>query len=680
MLYFKPHNLTIVPLAGIIITVITLLTGASVFGVMERQLVELLNKRLQLALNGHVVRAESEIEIASARTMLIATRPLLINLLHRADADDTEAQSKLNISTQSLVERGINGIALYGEDGQELARFGRFAQLPRLTVSLYNLPGSAQLIWDGQLLLRTVLEMKKDGRVVGTVMTETKLPMIMDLINDAADLGETGDLSLCARYDLSIQCFPTTLSPKPLITPPRTRDGTLLPMAHAFEGRTGFVITKDYRDQMVTAAYAPVGDLGLGMVLKIDSAEFHAPIWGQLRYLIPLLAGMLILALLLLRWRLTPMVRQLTNEVAERKHAQASLRDSEAILSATIDTALDAIVQIDNKGLIIKWSNNAEKMFGWLTAEIMGRYMSETIVPLQYREAHHRGLKHFLATGEGPILNKRMEITGLHRNGHEFPIELSIATFKIAGEYKFSAFIRDISERKQVERAKSEFLSTVSHELRTPLTSIKGSLSLIKSGNVSGNTTHLDQLVDIGLKNSLRLESLVNDLLDMDKMEAGMTLSVMGEVDISHVIEETITEMSFYNVEHGIRFQSSGNENPMWVIGDEGRLKQVLTNLLSNASKFSKKSAEVEIQLSSNDSRVFVSVKDYGAGIPEEARANIFERFTQADSSDQRRYGGTGLGLNIAKSIIEEHGGSIEFQSEVGAGTTFRFSLKVMVS
>ncbi len=118
----------------------------------------------------------------------------------------------------------------------------------------------------------------------------------------------------------------------------------------------------------------------------------------------------------------------------------------------------------------------------------------------------------------------------------------------------------------------------------------------------------------------------------------------------------------------------------MWVIGDKGRLKQVMTNLLSNASKFSKKGAMVDIQLSSNDSRVFVSVKDYGIGIPEEARANIFERFTQADSSDQRRFGGTGLGLNIAKTIIEEHGGSIEFQSEVGVGTTFRFSLKVRVS
>ena len=174
---------------------------------------------------------------------------------------------------------------------------------------------------------------------------------------------------------------------------------------------------------------------------------------AQLLYLLLLLllVGVLILGLLLLRWRLNPMVRRLTSEVADRKHAEALLRDSEARLSATIDTALDAVVQMDNKGLIIKWSNRAEEIFGWLTAEAIGREMGETIVPLQYREAHHRGLKHFLATGEGPVLNTRIEIIGLHRNGHEFPIELSIAPFKIDGEYAFSAFIRDISEAKAAD-------------------------------------------------------------------------------------------------------------------------------------------------------------------------------------------------------------------------------------
>ena len=172
---------------------------------------------------------------------------------------------------------------------------------------------------------------------------------------------------------------------------------------------------------------------------------------AQLLYLLLLLVGVLILGLLLLRWRLNPMVRRLTSEVADRKHAEALLRDSEARLSATIDTALDAVVQMDNKGLIIKWSNKAEEIFGWLSAEAIGRDMGETIVPLQYREAHRRGLKHFLATGEGPVLNKRIEIIGLHRNGNEFPIELSIAPFKIADEYAFSAFIRDISEAKSTE-------------------------------------------------------------------------------------------------------------------------------------------------------------------------------------------------------------------------------------
>ena len=456
MLYFKLQKLTIVPLAGIILTIITLLAGGAAFAVMERHAVVLLSKSLQLSLQSRVKLTEAEIEIASERTALIATHPLLIDQLQLVNAsmESASVQQTLNTIAQLLVDNGFTASALYGNDAQELTRAGTFAQQFQAPVPLNNLLGSAQLFWDEQLLMRTVVEVKKEERVVGTIMTETRLPAIMDMIKDASDLGETGDLVLCSPLvaGLTMQCFPTTLTPLTFISPLMSPNGAPLPMLHALDGNTGFITTeKDYRNQTVTAAYAPVGNLGLGMVLKMDSAELNAPIWGQLRYLISLLVGMIIIALLLLRWRLTPLVVHLTDEVAERKHAEALLRDSEARLSATIDTALDAVVQMDNKGLIIKWSNRAEEIFGWLTAEAIGREMGETIVPLQYREAHHRGLKHFLATGEGPVLNTRIEIIGLHRNGHEFPIELSIAPFKIDGEYAFSAFIRDISEAKAAD-------------------------------------------------------------------------------------------------------------------------------------------------------------------------------------------------------------------------------------
>ena len=147
----------------------------------------------------------------------------------------------------------------------------------------------------------------------------------------------------------------------------------------------------------------------------------------------------------------TMMIDLLTKEITDRKHTVDLLRESEAILSATIDTALDAVIHINSKGFVTKWSNKAMEMFGWLQAEAIGQDMSKMIVPLQYREAHRNGIKHFLATGEGPVLKQRIEIMALHRDGHEFPIELSIAPLKVANEYEFTAFIRNISEAKTAE-------------------------------------------------------------------------------------------------------------------------------------------------------------------------------------------------------------------------------------
>ncbi|EBA04028.1 sensory box protein [Rhodobacterales bacterium HTCC2150] len=462
---------------------------------MERSADAQLNKSLQLALNTYVNYTEAEIEGASERATFIATRPLLIDLLQLAGTGDTAAQSKLNMSARSLVENQIIAVAFYGEDGQELARSGVFTKNPQFTLTSNKPSVSEQLIWAGQLVLRKTVEMKKEERVVGTIVTEMRLHDIWQNTKEAADLGETTDVALCANYysTMSMQCLPTTLNPKGMIISQRNPDGILLPMARALEGSTGVVIAKDYRDQTVVAAYAPVSNFGLGIELKIDRAKLREPVMGKLRYLIPLVLGMIIIALLLLRWRLTPLEVQLTEEVTERKraeaslglradeleranaekdkrademlrlttklteevverkHAEALLRNSMASLSATTETALDAIVQMDKKGKITKWSNKAEEIFGWLQAEAIGKNLGETIVPLQYREAHLSGMKHFLATGEGPVLNRRIEITGLHRNGHEFPIELSIAPFKMNGEYAFSAFMRDISEAKAAE-------------------------------------------------------------------------------------------------------------------------------------------------------------------------------------------------------------------------------------
>jgi len=236
---------------------------------------------------------------------------------------------------------------------------------------------------------------------------------------------------------------------------------------------------------------------------------------------------------------------------------------------------------------------------------------------------------------------------------------------------RFLAIYRDISEHKIAEKAKSEFVSTVSHELRTPLTSIKGALGLIEAGVGGELPEKVSKLVTLASKNSDRLMLLINDLLDIEKMQSGQIALHKEPVDVADLVFEVIEANQAYASQYGVTFVASQLETGLCINGDRSRLRQVLDNLVSNAAKFSDKGQKVELSATTENGHVIISVQDHGTGIPPEAQGTIFERFTQADSSDQRRKGGTGLGLSISRSIVDLHGGRIHFDSEVGKGTTF---------
>lgn len=266
------------------------------------------------------------------------------------------------------------------------------------------------------------------------------------------------------------------------------------------------------------------------------------------------------------------------------------------------------------------------------------------------------------------------ETIGIRRE----PIEITQQLIDAEGKNpRFVQIVRDMTEQKKAEKAKSEFISTVSHELRTPLTSIKGSLGIIASGMVKDDPVKLSRLVNMACKNSDLLEKLVNDLLDVEKLNAGMFTFEMQLIDLSKLVKEAVSANEGYAAEYEVSFKTDGTKLPVWVVGDSHRLMQVLSNLMSNAAKFSNKGSQVDIFLTLHGSNVRVSVRDTGCGIPETGRKVLFERFTQIDSSDQRVKGGTGLGLNIAKAIVEKHHGTIDFTSEVGKGTTFFFDLPI---
>ena len=240
--------------------------------------------------------------------------------------------------------------------------------------------------------------------------------------------------------------------------------------------------------------------------------------------------------------------------------------------------------------------------------------------------------------------------------------------------------IRDITASKEIDAMKSEFVSVVSHELRPPLTSIRGALGLICGGAVDANSEQAKNVLEIAHKNAERLGTLINDLLDMEKLVSGKMKFDMQAQAIMPLVEQSIESTRGYGQQYGVTFQIKSRANGTQILADASRLQQVLANLLSNAAKFSPRNGEVEINVDVRDGIVRVAVTDHGPGIPEPFKDKIFQKFSQADASDSRQKGGTGLGLAISKEIIERMNGVIDFESVAGQGSTFYIELPTLHS
>lgn len=227
---------------------------------------------------------------------------------------------------------------------------------------------------------------------------------------------------------------------------------------------------------------------------------------------------------------------------------------------------------------------------------------------------------------------------------------------------------------------KSQFLSTVSHELRTPLTSIKGSLDLLNSGAICPIPEKMQSLLNMADKNSARLSNLIDDVLDLQKIESGEMYYHKEVLSVQDLVSEAVASNMGYATAHNVTLAEdipSGND-PILIDGDETRLLQVLANMISNAAKFSNAGGVVTVGCESVGDKVRIFVKDTGCGIPEGSKGKVFGRFSQLDSSDQRRAAGSGLGMNISKEIVEHHNGKIDYDSELGQGTTFFIELKAL--
>ncbi len=349
-------------------------------------------------------------------------------------------------------------------------------------------------------------------------------------------------------------------------------------------------------------------------------------------------------------------------DITARVVAQAALRASEATNRALLDALPDLMFRMRADGLFISYrASRVTNNLALPPEQFLGRRITE-VMPA--------ALAHTVLTAVQTTLETNMlQLVEYKLPSSEGMRDYEARMTPIRGD-EVLVIVRDISERKASERLKNEFVAMVSHELRTPLTAIRGSLGLIAGGVAGELSVQARTMIDIAYKNSERLVRLINDILDIEKIESGKMSFHRQPLELGPLLAQTLEATAAYGSQFGITFVLEPSP-PMQVFADADRMIQVFTNLLSNAAKFSPAGEAVTVAVQQHAGLVRIGVSDRGPGIPEAFRERIFQQFAQADSSSTRAKGGTGLGLSIVRAIVERHGGRVSFESTMEVGTTF---------
>jgi PAS domain S-box-containing protein len=344
---------------------------------------------------------------------------------------------------------------------------------------------------------------------------------------------------------------------------------------------------------------------------------------------------------------------------------------------AILNHVLESIITIDTNGIILSINQAGISMFGYDSNEIIGKNVSMLMTEI-HAQAHDRYIANYLQTGVEHVMGKGREVEGKHKSGKILAMQLAVSEVCLPHAHYFVAVCRDISEQKAADQLKNEFISVVSHELRTPLTSISASLGLLKGGIGGELPAKARNLIEIAHNNALRLGRLINDILDIEKIEAGKMRFKRELLDVKQLLEEAIEANLGYANKFQTQLLLTSTTDNFAVIADHDRSLQILANLISNACKFSPANDMVTVSYEQQDERIAIYVRDHGSGISPEFAPYLFNKFSQATNSNVHSKEGSGLGLALARQMARQMGGDISFTSEPNIETTFCLTLPLV--
>jgi len=356
-------------------------------------------------------------------------------------------------------------------------------------------------------------------------------------------------------------------------------------------------------------------------------------------------------------------------------HDVTDRKDAVDTLGAVLNTVGEGIFTVDQQGLIVMVNQELERIFGYGQDELLGRHVGD-LIPERHRQAHEASIQHYLDTQIKNVLGQRVEREGRHKSGATFPIDICVNEMTTGARTFFTGSIRDISEQKEYDLLRDEFVSTVSHELRTPLASIMGWTETLLTSHPGPINDAQRRFLNIVYASSQRLNRLIEEILTVSRIQRG-TLGLSSEpfhpAQLFALLRDGTTQLA---ERQGIRLQFDDQwPSDQTVIGDVQLLEQVLSNLIANAIKFSNTGDDVVVRSTRVDGAWRLAVEDHGVGIPAADLPRLFQRFVRGSNAKRDHIQGTGLGLYVSKAIVEGHGGQIQLTSQEGAGTHVWFEI-----